>query len=376
MFVSNSSGVFLHHHFPLAEAMRKDMEVHAALPCDSAADARRLEERGIAVHPIRWSRNTANPLRVAGESLAVRKIIAAVNPDAVNAITIKSLLVSAMAMRFPRAARSRLVGSVTGLGYMFSGDSVKRRLLRGATMAALRRTLPGLRHTLVFSNEEDRRLFLARRVGNPDSALVIPVPGVDTDSYAWSPEPEHGFRVVLPGRMLWEKGVGEFVEAAGILRRRGIDAECILAGGVDAGNPTGIGERQLREWSADGLVHWIGHHADMPGLLASAHVVCLPSYYREGFPRALGEAMACGRAVVTTESPGCRDAVHGIGSGLIVPPRDAAALAGALEALRRDPGMRREMGRRGREAAVARFSQEFMTASMREVLLEPGKGAE
>lgn len=204
LFIGNSSAAFLHHHLALAEAMLEKKEVHVAVPCATADDARRIEECGIAVHPIRWNRMTTNPLRVAGEVRTVRRVVASVRPDVVNAINIKCLLVTAMAMRFPRALPFWLVGTISGLGYMFSGDSVKRRLLRKATMIALRRSLSGLRHTLVFSNAEDRDLFLSLRVGAPDCACVIPVPGVDTEAYAWSPEPKDCFRVILPGRMLWE----------------------------------------------------------------------------------------------------------------------------------------------------------------------------
>lgn len=367
LFIGTSSATFLHHHLPLAEAMRGEMEVHVAVPA-TAADAGRIEECGITVHPIRWNRKTTNPLCVAGEVRAVRRTLASVKPDVVNAINIKCLLVAALAMRYPRALPLRLVGTITGLGYMFSGDSVKRRMLRSATTMALRRSLSGLRHILVFSNTEDRELFSSLRIGIPECACVIPVPGVDAEVYSWSPELKSGFRVVLPGRMLWEKGVGEFVTAAGILRERGIPADCVLAGGVDEGNPTAIDARQLQEWDAEGTVRWIGHQDDMPGLLASANVVCLPSYYREGFPRALGEAMSCGRAVVTTDVPGCRDAVRGLKSGLLVPPRDAVALTDALESLRSDPDARCEMGRRGREAVLERFSQGAITAAMRDVL--------
>lgn len=369
LFISHSSGAFLNHHLPLAEAMRGEMETHVALPCASAAEARRIEGCSITLHPINWNRKTINPFRVAGEVCAVRKLIAAIKPDIVNAINIKGLLVTALAMRFPWPVPARLVGTVTGLGYMFSGESIKRKLLRGATMAALRHTLSSLRHTLVFSNTDDRDLFAAHRVGKPGCARVIPVPGVDSEIFSWSPEPQHGFRVILPGRMLWEKGVGDFVAAAGILRGRGINAECILVGGVDADNPTGIEAKQLQQWHEAGEISWLGHHDDMPALLASANVVCLPSFYREGFPRALSEAMACGRAVVTTDMPGCRDAVLGLDSGLLVPPRNVMALADALELLWKNSDMRREMGQRGREAVAARFSQHAITAAMKGVLM-------
>jgi glycosyltransferase involved in cell wall biosynthesis len=370
LFISNSSMAFLNHHLPLAEAMREELETYVAVACDGDDDVRRIEERGITVHPIRWTRKTANPFRIAAEALVLRRIIASVKPDVVNAINIKSLLVTALAMAFPTTISARLVGTILGLGYMFSDDSMKRRLLRSMAMAAMRRALPRLQHTLIFSNADDQQLFFSCHIGKPDCACIVPVPGVDTEAYAYSPEPTDGFRVILPARMLWEKGVGEFVEAAKLLRQSGINADCVLAGGIDTGNPTAIDAQQLQEWNEEGTVRWIGHQNNMPALLASAHVVCLPSYYREGFPRVLSEAMACGRAVVTTDVPGCRDAVMNLGTGLLIPPRNVAALVNALKALWIDPTMRREMGLRGRQTVLERFSQETITNAMRDVLTD------
>ncbi len=371
LFVNNSSSAFLNHHLHLAKAMREAMETHVAVPCDSVDDMRRIEEHGIIVHPIHWKRKTINPVCVAGEALAVRRIMTSVKPDVVNAINIKCLLVTALAMVSSHMSSStRLVGTIVGLGYMFSGDSAKRRMLRNTTITALRWVLPKLRYRLVFSNTDDQNLFFSHHIGDHDCTCVIPVPGVDVEAFAYSPEPASGFRVVLPARMLWEKGVGEFVAAAKLLRRSGINADCVLTGGVDTGNPTAINAQQLQEWNKAGAVRWLGHQDNMPALLASAHVVCLPSYYREGFPRILAEAMACGRAVVTTDVPGCRDAVAGFGTGLLIPSRDATALASALKVLWTDPAMRREMGRRGRQTVLERFSQETIANAMRDVLMD------
>jgi glycosyltransferase involved in cell wall biosynthesis len=161
--------------------------------------------------------------------------------------------------------------------------------------------------------------------------------------------------VVLAARMLDSKGVREFVEAARLLRSRGVEVRMQLAGGPDPGNPESIGEPQLRAWAAEGAVEWLGHRTDMPAVYAAAHIACLPSY-REGLPKALLEAMAAGLPVVSTDVVGCRYAVTAGETGLLVPARDAVALAEAIAWLAADADLRRAFGAAGRKRAEAEFA--------------------
>jgi len=163
--------------------------------------------------------------------------------------------------------------------------------------------------------------------------------------------------VVLASRMLWDKGVEEFVNAAGSLQKKGVKAKFVLVGDADSGNPTAVPEAQLQIWNSSGIVEWWGQHNDMPAVFARAHIVCLPSY-REGLPKVLIEAAASGRAIVTTDVPGCREIVRHGENGLLVPVRDSKALADALRILIEDPALRAKMGDRGRKIAVAEFSKE------------------
>jgi glycosyltransferase involved in cell wall biosynthesis len=160
---------------------------------------------------------------------------------------------------------------------------------------------------------------------------------------------------MLAGRMLWDKGIREYVEAARLLRRDGVPARLVLVGEPDAGNPASITREQLQAWEASGEVEWWGFRADMPSVFRQVNIVCLPSY-REGLPTTLIEAGACGRAVVATDVTGCRDAVRDGITGLLVPAKDAAALAAGLMVLLRDPSLRRKMGEAGRKMAVNEFS--------------------
>lgn len=361
LMICASSAAFVRHHLPLAAAAAGRMRVHAALALDRPEDEAGVARHGITVHPLRLSRKSANPLRVLGEARALRKLMRRVQPDIVNPINLKSVLAAALAAR---GLPCRFVGTVTGLGYLFSGDSAKQRILRRLTLSGLARSLPRGRHVLVFSNPDDKEEFLRRRITDEAHARIVPVPGVDTDEFRPAPEPAAGFRVVLPSRMLWDKGVGEFADAARIVRGVVPEAEFLLAGDADPDNPADVGTEQLLAWQREGRLAWLGQCDDMPRLLASCHAVCLPSAYREGFPRVLAEAMACGRAVVTTDTPGCREAVTRARGGLLVPPRDAEALAEAILRLHRDPAERAAMAERGRRWVERELSVGVITEKM------------
>jgi glycosyltransferase involved in cell wall biosynthesis len=160
----------------------------------------------------------------------------------------------------------------------------------------------------------------------------------------------------MPSRLLWPKGVGEFVEAARLLRQRGVPLRMALVGEPVAHSPATVTQAEIEAWVERGVIEWWGYQVDMPRVYERAHIVCLPSYYGEGVPRVLIEAAACGRPIVTTDVPGCREVVAHGDHGLLVPPRAPAALADALRTLAKDPELRLAMGQRGRERAVAEFS--------------------
>jgi len=182
---------------------------------------------------------------------------------------------------------------------------------------------------LILQNPDDVRLFVSLGLAREDSIRLIRGSGVDTQRYAPALEPDGAPLVVLPARMLWDKGVGEFVAAARELRSCGVDARFALVGDADMENPASIPRRQLKEWTDEGVVEWWGQRDDMPNVFCQSALVCLPSY-REGLPKALLEAASCGRAIVTSDVPGCREIVCHGDNGLLVPGRDAAALAAFL----------------------------------------------
>jgi glycosyltransferase involved in cell wall biosynthesis len=243
------------------------------------------------------------------------------------------------------------------MGYIALARGLRGEVLRLITRVLYRGFLPRRSSRVIFQNRSDRDHFLAARLVPEASVVVIPGSGVDIRRFHVTPEPAGEPVVLMASRMLWDKGVGELVEASRLLRARGLKPRIVLAGRPDAGNPRTISQEQLRQWGADEGVEWVGHREDMPDLYARAQVVVLPSY-GEGLPKSLVEAAACGRAIIATDVPGCREAVDDGVNGLLVKSRDPVSLADAIQALLQDPDRRAAMGRRGRERAEREFSDE------------------
>lgn len=366
LFVSASATFFNAHYAKLLNVCQRMGETHAALPADDPQALRRTAEAGVAVHPVRLSRG-GGIVPLALEVASLRRVLTSLRPDIVVPITIKATLVAALANRL--AHGGRLLALLTGLGHLFIGNSLPQKALRRAVTMALARSFAHTPHLLVFSNADDLADGVAHGFAMARYSRVIPLPGVDVRRFMPSPEPAAGFRVALPARMLREKGIEEFVAAAARLKPQLPGASFLLAGGIDAVNPSRVSPRALRRWVGEGNVEWLGHVDDMPALFASCHAVVLPSY-REGFPLALAEAMACGRPIVATDVPGCRDAVGDGERGILVPPRDAAKLADAIAYLHERPEMRRAMGTAGRLFVERQLDEESVISNFADALRE------
>ena len=192
--------------------------------------------------------------------------------------------------------------------------------------------------------------------------MIIRGAGVNVSAFAMTPEPEGRPVISLISRMLWHKGVGDFVAAARRLREKGVEATFQVVGVPDTVNPAAIPVEQLKSWNDEGVIRWLGYREDIARILSDSHIFCLPTYYREGLPKAILEAMASGRAVITCDIVGCREAVRDGENGLLVPPQDPDALAHAIMALAEDPGRRQAMGRRGRQRAENEFASKRVIA--------------
>ena len=283
-----------------------------------------------------------------------------------HSFTIKCAVYGGLAARCAGAAR---VNAVAGMGYVFIGDEPLARTLRPIVRTLLRPALGGARSRLILQNLDDITIF--EKSGLAAQIRLIPGSGVDCTRFLPPTESEREgpLRVVLASRMLWDKGVREFVEAARMLKSQGRALRFQLAGGPDPGNPASIPESILRDWQASGIVDWLGHVDDMPTLLAAADVVVLPSY-REGLPKSLIEAAACARPLITTDVPGCREVVNDGVDGLVVPVRDALALAHAIARLQDDPSLARRLGEAARAKALAEYDERRIVTSTLDVYCE------
>jgi glycosyltransferase involved in cell wall biosynthesis len=231
----------------------------------------------------------------------------------------------------------------------------------------LRRALKAKDSRTIVQNREDGAALTAGDMIDAARLRVIPGAGVDLTRFRPSPEPPGPIRVALVSRMIREKGVHDLIEAARLLARRGTDTRITLAGRSDPENPSAIPQWQLDQWAKDGIVEVLGHVADVPGLWGQCHIAVLPSYYGEGVPLSLIEAAACARPMVAADGPGLRDIVRHGETGLLVPARDAGALADAIEKLSQDPELRRRLGQAARRLAEEKFGAETIIAQTLEI---------
>ncbi len=310
-----------------------------------------LQRAGFRWLPLPLTRTGMNPLAEIGAILALARLYRRERPQLVHHFTIKCVLYGSLAAWL--AGVPCVINGVTGLGYVFGQGGLGRRALRWLAETWYRLALA--RTQAVFDNEEDRQFFIRSRLTAPERSHVVRSAGVDIETYRPQAEPPGAPLIVFAGRMLWDKGIRELVEASRLLRQQGVSARIALVGRPDPGNPASIPEEQLQAWHAEGMVEYWGWRSDMESVLAEAHIFCLPSY-REGLPTTIIEAAACGRPVVATDVPGCRHAVRHGETGLLVPVRDAPALAAALKTLITDPDLRRRMGAAGRKMVEAEFS--------------------
>jgi len=313
----------------------------------------KIAAEGFRLIPINLLRRGRNPWREFKTILELVRIYRAERPDILHHVALKPVLYGSLAALLARVRA--VVNALAGLGYVFTSSHWKARTLRPFILFAYRLLLNRANTRVIVQNPDDLHLLTKGGVLNQARAVLIRGSGVDLRVFYPVPEPSGIPVIIFASRMLRDKGVGEFVEAARFLRDSGVNCRFVLVGDGDAENPASVPAAELAEWQHSGIVEWWGRRDDMHNVLSQAHVVCLPSY-REGLPKVLIEAAACGRSIVTTDVPGCREIVRHGENGLLVPVGDAMALSEALRKLIEDAPLRQKMGKRGREIAEADFS--------------------
>ncbi len=320
----------------------------------------RLQELGFRWIAAPMERRSLNPLRELSFIFWLRRLIVRERVDLVHAFTIKCAVYGSLAARL--AGVPARVNAVAGMGYVFASDDLKARVLRPIVRGLLRIALDGRGARLILQNPDDVALFVQARLIKQDLVRLIPGSGVDCRRFrpVGASNQHARLRVLLAARLLWDKGLAEYVDAARQLREQGRDIEFLLAGDPDPGNPAAVPETTLQEWVSKGLLRWLGHVDDMPALFQSVDVVVLPTTYREGLPKGLIEAGASGLPLVTTDMPGCREVVTDGVDGLLVPVKNPEALAKAIARLHDDPALRTRLGAAAREKALAEFDERIV----------------
>ncbi len=352
LFILNDPAYFLSHRLPIAIAARKaGYEIHIATHKTLAPP--KIAEEGFSHHSIPLSRSGKNIFSELVSLIAIYRLLRRLKPNIVHLVTIKPVIYGAIAARFARIPT--VVAAVPGLGYLFVDQHLEARILRRLICHLYRLAFRYKNLKVIFQNDDDRDTLLTMGALKENQSFLIRGSGVDLAHYHCQAEPDSKLPVVvMAARLLRDKGVVEYVEAARLLKAKGISACFWLAGEPDPGNPSSIAEKQLAAWTKAGDIEYLGFCHDIPRLFSYAHLVVLPSY-REGLPRVLAEAAACGRAIVTTDVPGCRTAIIPNQTGVLVKVNDSASLAEAIHALLINKPLRNAMGAAGRKLAESEF---------------------
>lgn len=352
----NDLSFFCSHRLPIAEAANsKSFQVVIGYGDLGGADPRVLEKKGLNVCFVPMQRGSINVLKNLQSLFYIWKFFKKEKPDIAHLVTIKPYLFGGVIARL--LGIPSLVSAVSGLGTLFVHKDLKSKILRLLIYPLYRMAFNHLNQVVIFQNQDDAKVLLKWGVVSPEKVRLLRGSGVKLENYIKLRE-DTGIPVVcFAARLLVDKGVYEFVSAARLLKNRGIKARFLLAGDIDTQNPTALNLNDLNKINKDSSVEILGHQKDIPTLYAKSHIVCLPSY-REGLPKSLIEAAAAGRAVITTDVPGCRDAIIPNKTGILVPVRNSEALANAMQDLIENSKKRESMGKAGRELAEKDFAIE------------------
>lgn len=340
---------------------------HVTVVCVDSGYGQNIREEGFDFCALPIARGRLAPIQELKTLNFFVRLYRQLKPDLVHHFTLKPVVFGTLAARL--TGYSRVVNSITGLGYIFT-DLERNKLARKVVEVLYWLTFRHPRSLTVVQNSDDMNFLIKRGLLPEARARLVRGSGVDCQRFAPVEEPQSEWvRVIMPGRILGDKGVYEFVEACRVLRERGVPAKMVLVGEPDYGHPTAIPVEELNGWVAEGLLDWDGHQEDMPSVYRAANIVVMASY-REGLPKGLLEAAACARPVIATDVPGCREIARDGENGYRVPCFDGLALAERIVDLVKDSGLRKRFGQAGRRIVEDEFSNEHVVSALLQVYFE------
>jgi glycosyltransferase involved in cell wall biosynthesis len=357
LFIVNIDLFFVSHRLPVAiEAINNGFEVHVATKVTEC-----LEEitcHGIKVHNLDLHRSNIGMFALLSEFYEFFLLIKKLRPDLMHLVTIKPVIFGGIAARIIKVPA--VVSAISGLGYIFTKKGFTATLQRKIVGFFYYLALNHSNQNVIFQNNDDRRVIVSLAKLHINKTSLIPGSGVDLTLYKVKQQREDCLPVVMfASRLLVDKGVRDFVRAAEMVNANGIRARFVLVGDIDLLNPASIKEGELAQWKESGFIEVWGYSVNMESTLPLASIICLPSY-REGFPKILMEAAACGRAIITTDVPGCKDAIENNVTGILVSSKNPVLLAKSIGILLNNKKMCKKMGISGRKRSEKFFDMRII----------------
>ncbi|HED15552.1 MAG TPA: glycosyltransferase family 1 protein [Gammaproteobacteria bacterium] len=360
LFVVNKASFFLSHRLLLARgALSQGYRVHVATPMDN--DVEKITENNFVHHSILMNRSGSNPFQELRSLYSLYTLYKELKPDLIHHITIKPVLYGSIAARLAKVPA--IVNAIPGLGHVFTETGFVAAIRKKIVIIVYRAALKHKNMEVIFQNTENYNFFIGKRLVNKTNAVVIKGSGVDVNEYYPEPEPSQGLPlVILASRMLYDKGVSQFVDAARLINSDKMVARFALIGDSDSGNPNSVPVPVLTSWHTEGYIEWWGHRDNMPEVIRMSNIVCLPTYYGEGVPKVLIEAAASGRPIVATDIAGCREIVQNGENGILVMEKSVPDLVKAIRKLIENTGLREKMSQAGRKLVMECFSSDTVIA--------------
>ena len=356
IYIVSEDWVFVSHRLTLAKQAIKDgYDVTAITNISNHEDV--LLSAGLKVFNINFCRSFKRPFSDVHSIYQLIKLFRLLKPEVIHNVGLKISLISSIAAFIARVPV--VINAYTGLGYVFSSNDMLARVIRLLLNSPLKYLNHRASTWVVFQNEDDEALFENSNLINKERTLLIKGSGVDVNEFPFSDELPGQLKVMLASRLLWDKGVGEFIEASRQLKINYPEVTFVLVGDVDEQNPLSLTKEIIDSWVNEGFIEWWGHKQNMPEVLKLAHIVALPSY-REGLPKVLLEAASIGRALVATDVPGCREIVRDGVNGFLVQAKESKCLAEAIEKLILNKELRTQMGLKSREIIETELSSEII----------------
>jgi len=356
IYIVSEDWVFVSHRLTLAKQAIKDgYDVTAITNISNHKDV--LLSAGLKVFNINFCRSFKRPFSDVHSIYQLIKLFRLLKPGVIHNVGLKISLISSIAAFIARVPVA--INAYTGLGYVFSSNDMLARVIRLLLNSPLKYLNHRASTWVVFQNEDDEALFENSNLINKERTLLIKGSGVDVIEFPFSDELPGQLKVMLASRLLWDKGVGEFIKASRQLKISYPEVTFVLVGDVDEQNPLSLTKGIIDSWVNEGFIEWWGHKQNMPEVLKLAHIVALPSY-REGLPKVLLEAASIGRALVATDAPGCREIVRDGVNGFLVQAKESKCLAEAIEKLILNKELRTQMGLKSREIIETELSSEII----------------